>query len=236
MSATQSGQIPPVITIDGPSGSGKGTVAFRMAQELQWPILDSGAIYRVLGLAVHRANIDPTNPDNVGEIVQLAESLPLTFEAEPETGEVVAVLDGEAVGDLIRSDEAGVRASEVAKIPEVRTALLQRQRDFRKFPGLIADGRDMGTIVFADAPVKIFLTASAETRANRRFEQLKQKGIDASLCALLESIKARDERDRTRTVAPLVPAEGAFVVDSSNLSIDEVFSQVFEYSKKVLGM
>jgi cytidylate kinase len=221
----------PVITIDGPSGSGKGTIAFRLAQKLEWPILDSGAIYRVLGLAAHRAGIASTN---INELVKLARDLPLTFVTEQSSNEVVAYLDGEPVGDAIRTDEAGQRASEVAVIPEVRSALLARQRDFQQPPGLIADGRDMGTVVFPDADAKIFLTASAETRAERRFNQLKQKGISASLCALLESIKERDERDRTRTVAPLVPAAGAFVVDSSTLSIDEVFSQVYEYSMKKL--
>ena len=221
----------PVITIDGPSGSGKGTIAFRLAQKLEWPILDSGAIYRVLGLAAHRAGIASTN---INELVKLARDLPLTFVTEQSSNEVVAYLDGEPVGDAIRTDEAGQRASEVAVIPEVRSALLARQRDFQQPPGLIADGRDMGTVVFPDADAKIFLTASAETRAERRFNQLKQKGISASLCALLESIKERDERDRTRTVAPLVPAAGAFVVDGSTLSIDEVFSQVYEYSMKKL--
>ncbi|WP_144393576.1 (d)CMP kinase [Pleionea sediminis] len=216
----------PVITIDGPSGSGKGTIAFRLSKTLGWPILDSGAIYRVLGFAAHRSNL---TPDQTEEITELARNLPLEFKTDDASNEVIAYLNDEPVGDLIRTDEAGQRASQVASIPEVREALLQKQRDFNRAPGLIADGRDMGTIVFPEAEAKVFLTASAETRASRRYNQLKQKGIDANLAAILESIKARDERDRTRTVAPLVPAGGAFVVDSSSLSADEVFSQVLDY-------
>ncbi|MEE4244507.1 MAG: (d)CMP kinase [Kangiellaceae bacterium] len=223
----------PVIAIDGPSGAGKGTIAFKLAQHFNWPILDSGAIYRALGLAAKQQSIDFTdNP----QLVDLALNLPLSFVADEASGEVIAQLDGVAVGDAIRTDEAGQAASQVAAIPAVRSALLQRQRDFQRAPGLIADGRDMGTVVFPQTPAKIFLTASAETRANRRFEQLKEKGIDASLCALLKSIQERDERDRTRTVAPLVPAEGAFVVDSSQLSIDDVFSQVLEFVEKTLSI
>ncbi len=219
----------PVITIDGPSGAGKGTIASKLAKYFGWPILDSGAIYRVLGLAANNAGL---LAEQVEEVAALALSLPLSFKLNQQSGEVEAFLEGKPVGDLIRTDEAGQRASVFAAIPEVRAALLTRQRAFQLPPGLIADGRDMGTVVFPNAEAKIFLTASAEMRAERRYKQLKEKGISASLCALLESIKERDYRDQTRTVAPLVPADGAFVVDSSKLSIDEVFAQVIDFLSK----
>ncbi|WP_371876060.1 (d)CMP kinase [Pleionea sp. CnH1-48] len=223
----------PVVTIDGPSGAGKGTIAFLLAEKLGWPILDSGAIYRVLGLAAQRQAVDF---NDISSLSQLASSLPLVFSPNSQSGEVDVLLDGDNVSRDIRTDEAGQAASKVAVIPEVRSALLQRQRDFQQEPGLIADGRDMGTVVFPEANAKIFLTASAEKRAERRYNQLKEKGINASLSALLESIRERDERDSNRTVAPLVPADGALVVDSSLYSIDEVFSQVYEYIAKNLTL
>ncbi|TQV84506.1 (d)CMP kinase [Aliikangiella coralliicola] len=218
-----------IITIDGPSGSGKGTITQLVAQKLNWHILDSGALYRVLGLAAQRHGIAFSE---VATVAELARNMDLQFRINDENGEVEPILEGENLAPFVRTDEAGQAASQVAVIAEVREALLARQRDFYQSPGLVADGRDMGTIVFPDAPAKIFLTASAECRAERRFNQLKNKGVNANMRALLDSIKARDERDQTRSVAPLVPAEGAFVVDSSNLTISEVLTQVLEFASK----
>ena len=220
-----------IITIDGPSGSGKGTISQMVAAHLGWRMLDSGALYRVLGLAAQRHSVPL---DSVDDIERLALNLDVSFITNSESGEIEPILEGENLASVVRTDEAGQAASKVAAIPAVREALLERQRNFYELPGLVADGRDMGTIVFPEAPVKIFLTASAECRAERRFNQLKNKGVDANMRALLDSIKARDERDQTRSVAPLVPAEGAFVVDSSQLSIQEVFSQVVDFAAKSL--
>jgi CMP/dCMP kinase len=223
-SATQN-----IITIDGPSGSGKGTVSLLLAQHLGWHMLDSGALYRVLGVATQRHGISVSETE---QVTQLARNMDVQFEVNHQTGEIEPVFEGENIGKIIRTDQAGQAASQVAAIPSVREALLARQRDFYDLPGLVADGRDMGTVVFPDAPVKIFLTASAECRAERRYNQLKNKGVSANMRALLDSIKARDERDKTRPVAPLVPAEGAFIVDSSNLSIEQVVTQVLEFTSK----
>ena len=220
-----------IITIDGPSGSGKGTVSQLVATKLGWHILDSGALYRVLGVAARKNNIDLALHDKV---TQLARELDIKFAINSCSGEVEPIYANENLASQIRTDEAGQAASQVAAIPEVREALLARQRDFYQGPGLVADGRDMGTVVFPQAAVKIFLTASAECRAERRFKQLKNKGVSANMRALLDSIKSRDERDRSRPVAPLVPAEGAFVVDSSNLTIDEVVSQIIDFAKEKL--
>lgn len=220
-----------LITIDGPSGSGKGTITQMVADKLGWHILDSGALYRVLGIAAQRHDIPVDQQD---QITQLARNMDIQFILNTQNGEVEPIFEGENVAREIRTDEAGQAASQVAAIPSVREALLARQRDFYREPGLVADGRDMGTIVFPDAPVKIFLTASAECRAERRYNQLKSKGVSANMRALLDSIKSRDERDRTRSVAPLVPAEGAFVVDSSELTIQEVLSQVLEFAAEKL--
>ncbi|MCW8878081.1 MAG: (d)CMP kinase [Kangiellaceae bacterium] len=218
-----------IITIDGPSGSGKGTISQMVADKLGWHMLDSGALYRVLGLAAQRHSIDVSDEE---QVAQLARNLDVQFVINRKNGEIEPVLEGENLASVIRTDEAGQAASKVAVIPSVREALLARQRDFYQEPGLVADGRDMGTIVFPDAPVKIFLTASAECRAERRYKQLKNKGVSANMRALLDSIKARDERDQTRSVAPLVPAEGAFVVDSSQLTISEVLTQVLDFAAK----
>jgi len=227
--AQQSNSIQYIVTIDGPSGSGKGTITQLVAHKLGWHILDSGALYRVLGVAAQRHGIELSAEE---QVTQLARNMDIQFLLNDKTGEVEPIFEGENLSAAIRTDEAGQAASQVAAIPSVREALLARQRDFYQLPGLVADGRDMGTVVFPEAPVKIFLTASAECRAERRYNQLKNKGVSANMRALLDSIKARDERDRTRPVAPLVPAEGAFVVDSSNLSINEVLAQVLEFATK----
>lgn len=229
MVAQQSNPIQYIVTIDGPSGSGKGTITQLVAHKLGWHILDSGALYRVLGVAAQRHGIEVSAEE---QVTQLARNMDIQFLLNNKTGEVEPIFEGENLSAAIRTDEAGQAASQVAAIPSVREALLARQRDFYQLPGLVADGRDMGTVVFPEAPVKIFLTASAECRAERRYNQLKNKGVSANMRALLDSIKARDERDRTRPVAPLVPAEGAFVVDSSNLSINEVLAQVLEFATK----
>ncbi len=208
-----------VITIDGPSGSGKGTIAEIVAQRLGWRMLDSGAIYRVLGLLVERAGIDS---EQTGKIAQIAQAMPLSFSA----GKVL--LGGEEVSSAIRTESAGNMASKVAAIPAVRTALLEWQRNYARAPGLVADGRDMGTVVFPQAGVKIFLTASAEERAKRRYKQLKGKGLDVNLVDLADEIRERDERDRNRSVAPLLPAETAVELDSTSMSIPEVADRVMD--------
>jgi len=216
----------PVITIDGPSGAGKGTVARIVAEQLGWHLLDSGAIYRVLAVATqhHHVNLDEEEP-----LIPMAAHLDVQFEISSE-GESKVILEGENVTDTIRSEEIGALASKVAAFPRVREALLRRQRAFSVSPGLVADGRDMGTVVFAQAPVKVFLTASAEERADRRFNQLKEKGFDVKIGRLLDDIRQRDERDRNREVAPLIPAEGALIIDSTDLSIQEVVNKVLSFA------
>jgi CMP/dCMP kinase len=211
----------PVLTIDGPSGSGKGTIAQMIAQEFGWHYLDSGAIYRVLAQAAIRHQIDFSEE---AALASLAEGLDVRFAFD--NADLVVMLEGEDVSLQIRSEEAGNAASKVAAIPAVRSALLQRQRDFRKMPGLVTDGRDMGTVVFPDAPFKVYLTASAEERAKRRYKQLKKKGIEGNLSDLIAEISERDRRDSEREVAPLRPAEGALILDSTELGINAVFEQV----------
>lgn len=213
----------PVLTIDGPSGSGKGTLAQRMAAKLGWHYLDSGALYRVLAQAALQADIDLADESALATI---AASLPVTFQITQDT--LTVLLNGQDVSLLIRSEQAGNAASKVAAIPSVRTALLQRQRDFRQAPGLVTDGRDMGTVVFPDAPYKVYLTASAEVRASRRYKQLKEKGIDSNLSDLIAEITERDERDQQREVAPLRPAADAIILDSTALGVDAVFQRVSE--------
>ena len=210
----------PVITIDGPSGTGKGTIAGMVAEQLGWHCLDSGALYRVLGLAAQRRGIDL---DAAGTLAELAAALPVTF-----TSDGRVLLAGEDVSDAIRTEAAGTAASRVAVHGPVRRRLLDWQRQAARPPGLVADGRDMGTVVFPQAQVKIFLDASPETRAMRRYKQLKEKGLDANLANLVEEIRLRDERDRNRSVAPLKAAEDAFVLDTSPFSIEEVLDRVMK--------
>lgn len=214
----------PVITVDGPSGTGKGTIAELLSRRLGWHCLDSGALYRVLGLVAGRRGLDL---DSGEALARLAASLPLTFEG----GRVL--LAGEDLGDAIRSESAGMAASRVAAHPAVRAALLDWQRRQARPPGLVADGRDMGTVVFPQAPLKVFLDASPEERAARRYKQLKGKGLDANLPALVADIRERDERDRNRAAAPLRPADEAVIVDSTTLSIDEVLDRVLEEVRRV---
>jgi len=213
----------PIITIDGPSGSGKGTVAALLAGKLGWNFLDSGALYRLLAFAARNHGVDLTNEE---ALKVLAEHLDVQFGAARDGHGMVIILEGEDVTEAIRNETVGAGASQVAALPVVRTALLQRQKAFREAPGLVADGRDMGTVVFPDAPLKIFLTASAEERARRRYLQLKARGDDVNLASLLEEIRERDERDTQRAVAPLKPAEDAIQLDSTTLSIEEVLQRI----------
>ena len=217
------GKTVPVVTIDGPSGSGKGAVTAQIAEWSGFHVLDSGALYRLVGLAARRAGVSLEDERALAEI---ATHLDTTFQPEDGEEDWAVYLGTEVVTALIRTDEAGVDASLVSQFSGVRGALIERQRAFKAAPGLIADGRDMGTIVFPDATLKIFLTASAEQRASRRYKQLKNKGMDVNFAALLESIQARDVRDMTRSVAPLVPAEDSVVIDSSELSLSEVVQRV----------
>jgi cytidylate kinase len=223
--------VPPVIAIDGPSGSGKGTIARQVAAALGWHLLDSGALYRLLALAARRRRIDL---DDAVRLAELATSLDVRFGVDAD-GEELVWLDGEAIGGELRTEEAGRGASTVAALQPVRDALLTLQRSFRKRPGLVADGRDMGTHVFPEAELKVYLTASAEERAQRRHKQLKDKGIDVSLAALSRDIEDRDRRDSERSVAPLRPAEDARILDSSNQSIDAVTETVLGWAREVLA-
>jgi cytidylate kinase len=213
----------PVITVDGPSGSGKGTVCRLLAQKLGWSVLDSGAIYRVLALAAIHHMIKPEDEE---ALLPLAANLDVQFSVDNETGAGRIILEGEDVTKSIRTEEVGGLASQIAALPSVREALLRRQRAFRNDLGLIADGRDMGTIVFPDAVLKIYLTASAEARAQRRFLELKQRDLDVKIDKLIADIKERDERDINRPVAPLVPAEDAITIDTTELNAIQAFDKV----------
>lgn len=219
----------PVIAIDGPSGSGKGAVASALAERLGFSLLDSGALYRVLGVAAHKAEIDR---DDTEALTTLAASMNIEF---GRSGPDSVWLNGEDISREIRTDLGSILASQVGAIPAARQALHDRQLAFRRAPGLVADGRDMGTVVFPDAALKIFLTASVEERAQRRYKQLIGKGIDAILPDLLRDLKERDERDSQRSVSPLKPAEDAVVIDSTDLTLDEVIVRVMDLVQQRLG-
>ena len=213
----------PILTIDGPVSSGKGTVARLVAIRLGWHLLDSGALYRVLG---YHARNQGVALDDEPALIALAEDLPVRF--VEQQGNTAVILAGEDVSNIIRQESVGELASQVAVLQPVRDALLARQRAFAESPGLVADGRDMGTVVFTSAPLKIYLTASAEERARRRFEQLKEKGFGATLATLVEDIRTRDDRDMNREVAPLRPADDAVVLDSTTMTVDEVVNRILD--------
>jgi len=224
----------PVIAIDGPSGSGKGAITHRLANYLDFHILDSGAFYRLIGLCARKKSI-PFDAEQ--ELARLAANLDIEFRSTDDAEEPIRIyLDDADVTLDLRTDEAGSDASQVAPLSTVRDAIKTRQQDFRRAPGLIADGRDMGTIVFPDATLKIYLTATAEARAERRYKQLIDKGISVSLHDLFLSIQERDERDMNREVAPLVPAQDAHVIDSTDLDIEAVFAEVLALTHAALQM
>ncbi|MGL9769773.1 MAG: (d)CMP kinase [Sodalis sp. (in: enterobacteria)] len=221
----------PVITIDGPSGAGKGTLCKALAETLQWHLLDSGAIYRVLALATlsHQVAIDSEEA-----LVPLAAHLDVIFKINQ--GQLNVVLEGEDVSQAIRNESIGNTASQIATFPRVREALLHCQRAFRAAPGLITDGRDMGTIVFPDAPVKIFLDAATDERAHRRMRQLQERGFSVNFKRLLSEIKGRDDRDRNRMLAPMVPAADALVLNSTRLTIDKIIAKVLAHTRRILAL
>jgi len=218
-------RLAPVLALDGPSGVGKGTVGQLCALQLDWHYLDSGAIYRSLAWVANQSKVDA---GDVKSLVALADELEMVCHVRADDVAQIEV-NGEFVTDQLRTEETGDMASKIAPIPEVRASLLNMQRRCRKQPGLVADGRDMGTTVFPDAPFKVFLTASVEIRAKRRFDQLKSKGFDVNLARLLESIQARDVRDSSREASPLVAAEDALILDTSDLSIDEVVTHILDH-------
>ncbi len=220
----------PAITIDGASGTGKGVITHRVAKILGWRLLDSGALYRVLALAAQKHGVAL---ENEPALKVLAEFLDVQFIAADLSEPPHILLEGQDVTETIRTEKMGNAASKVGSLPAVRLALLSRQRAFRELPGLVTDGRDMGTVVFPDANAKIFLTASPEERARRRHNQLKQKGIHVNLGDLIEELKERDKRDQERAVAPLRPADDAVIIDTDKLGIDEVVMEVMSIVKHV---
>jgi cytidylate kinase len=213
----------PIVTVDGPSGSGKGTISRALATRLRWHLLDSGALYRLVALAAARRG----NPEDPAELARLAREMDVSFGSAAVAEQVL--LDGEDVTEALRTEGVGAAASRVASVPAVREALLQRQRDFVRPPGLVADGRDMGTVVFPAADLKVFLTAAADERAMRRHKQLKGKGIDVSLPDLSWDIAQRDARDASRSIAPLRPAPDARTIDSTDLAPEEVIARILQW-------
>jgi cytidylate kinase len=218
----------PVITLDGPGGSGKGTICLLLAEKLGWHILDSGSLYRLTALESLRKKASTE-----AQLIEIAENMDIEYVSDGLR--LGVLLTGEDVTDAIRAEDVGSRASEIAALAGVRQALLERQRAFATFPGLLADGRDMGTVVFPHAQLKIFLTASPEERAKRRYKQLKEKGIDANLPELVAELKARDKRDSERLAAPLKAADDAVVLDTTEMSIAEVVNQVMQMANQCFG-
>ena len=218
----------PVLTIDGPSGVGKGTVANIVATDLKWHILDSGAIYRAFALAASKRDIQI---DNTEQLLELASNLDLRFAPDPAKNVLEVYLDNQEVSSELRTEKTAELASKFAMIGPLRESLLKRQQDFRKLPGLVADGRDMGTVVFKDAPYKVFLTANVEERAKRRLKQLHLRGITGNISHTLEDVRKRDERDASRKHSPLKPSKDALIIDTSNLTVDEVVTKVMALVK-----
>jgi cytidylate kinase len=225
MTAKPSPNDTPVITIDGPTASGKGTISRLLAEHLGWQILDSGALYRLLGLKALQQTV---SLDDEPALAQLALDLDIRFSGSPTDAEIQVFLDNTNVTNEIRTEKSGAAASKVAALPQVRSALLDKQRAFRQPPGLIADGRDMGTVVFPDAQVKIFLTASAQERAKRRYNQLIEKGVSVRLSDLFEEIAERDKRDSNRSAAPLIAAEDAVELDTSEITAEQAALRILE--------
>ena len=220
-----------IMTIDGPSGSGKGTISLNLADQLDWHMLDSGSLYRLTALA---CTIDSADFNNIQQVADIARNLDVKF--LPEDRNLNIFLRGRQVTDDIRAEDIGMKASSVAAIPEVREALLERQRAFAREPGLVADGRDMGTTVFPDAQLKIFMTASCEERAKRRHKQLKQKGINVSLADLVTDLRLRDEQDTNRSVSPLKPADDAIVLDTTEMSIEQVTAKLLQLAEQTFSV
>ena len=216
----------PVIAIDGPTASGKGTVAALVAEKLGFHYLDSGAIYRMLAVAVDQAGLNPDVQSDLERIILMAANLPVQFQGTQ------VLLDSVDVSEIIRTEAAGVMASRLAVVPEVRAGLLQRQRDFRQAPGLVADGRDMGSVVFPDSILKVFLTASAQVRAERRVKQIEARGQQADFQAIFSDLMARDKRDSERAVAPLKPCDDALVLDCSAMPIEQVLETIHNWAKE----